>query len=183
MQFNSLIKNGIIGHTISVGIFILITTGAGFYGCKQKHQQMDDPIKNVEAIQNFGKPLENSRIIDESAVIFLAISDKDYSSLIAKTPPSEDQLSELMSDFYYSARKIARKLEPLGIMVKSETWTEMWFQVAEGSLEKVTFDPRNIYGMVLYAKGKSPILATKFYLQFSAMAKIVSKYFNIEIEE
>lgn len=166
-----------MGHIISVIIFILLAAALFFSGCRQKHEQIDDTIKNVE------KPLEAPWIIRENTVIFLEISDADYDSLISKTPQSEEQMSELISDFYYSAGRIARKLEPLGIIVKSETWTEMWFQVAGGKLEKVAFDPKNIYGMVLYAKGKSPKLATKFFLQFSAMAEIISEYFNIEIKD
>ena len=138
---------------------------------------------------------ENPPIIKENTVVFLSLSSEDYKALISKDPAREDMLVEVLSDFIFYADKVAVKLKALGITSEVGHWKELLFQLADGKTEKLIFDPEDVFGLALYAKGKSPVMVRstrrpedmvigQSYItpDFFSMAEVISEYFGVKIE-
>lgn len=135
-------------------------------------------------------------LITENLVIFLGPDQKEYDALIAKDPDKEQGLIEWLSDYYhYAGQYIAPKLTELGIDVRSETWNAMRYKDAEG--KEKTLIRKEFAGIVMYPKGKPPVLAypikggegnltqigeITFYPGPHKMAEVISKYFGVKIE-
>jgi hypothetical protein len=77
--------------------------------------------------------------------------------------------------------KLEPALERQGIRVMYSKSKEIGFQISAGKMKKITFDPKDIYAMAMYAKGREPKLATGFSFG-DEMRTIISEYFHIKIE-
>jgi hypothetical protein len=132
--------------------------------------------------QKDNKSPEEPLIINENTVAFLALSQKDYDLLVSKDPELKAQLPDILGDFLSYSDEISKILDKMGIAVKYGTSKQIWFQHPDGQIEKMTFNPEDIYGMALFAKGKAPKLVAAFGANIEPMAMILSEYFQIKIE-
>jgi hypothetical protein len=156
---------------------MLLANGLFFFSCKERREQKTIAMQPLELSP------EDPQIIKESCVVFFGLTQADFDSLSAKLSEENNGLSEVLSDFNYYSGRISPRLKQLGISVKFETSKEVWLQIAEGQTEKIIFDPKDAYGMLLFAKGDIPKLLTKFSPDYFTMAKIISEYFHVKIEE
>lgn len=144
--------------------------------------------KDVVSEQKIGqtrevqKGTEEPLIIKENTIVFLVISQKDYDAIVLKDPSSEEHLPDILSDFYTYSTEVSKILEKMNFTLKYECRKQIWFQFPDGRTEKMAFNPEDIYGMALFAKGKAPKLVTKFGAFFAPMAEIISEYFGLKIE-
>ena len=120
-------------------------------------------------------------IIKENTIIFYSVSPEDYENLGYPDREGGEGLSELIGDYLYQTLKLKPQLEQLGIRVILSTSKEMSFQMITGKTKKLTFNPRDIYAMALYAKGQEPKIAIGFIIG-KEMRNIISEYFHIKVE-
>jgi hypothetical protein len=172
----------------SVFGFAVLSTASHAGPTASKYRALEIELQKTES----GK--ERPPIIKENTVVFLSLSKDDYDTLIKRKPEIKDGLIEFLQDFLHYADQVASELNAHGITAEFAHWKELWFQAADGSIIKKTFNPEEGVGLALFAKGKPPIMMrparnqaeelekNRFTPDFSSMAAVISKYFGVEIK-
>ncbi len=126
--------------------------------------------------------IKNPEIVTQNSVVFIVLSQIDYDRLIKDNPAQKLGIIENMSDFESYSQQVAKKLVTYGIKNRYTTSKQIWFQFPDGEIEKHQFDPKDIYGMAVFAKDKRPKMISGFGAYDDPMLKIISEYFGIEIK-
>jgi hypothetical protein len=177
MNVSHIGMNEIIMDTKTIILSFSLVLSCLFLGGAGKKQG-----ETLGVIQQSKEGIEICQIIKEKTVVFLSISPEDYEQLGTAKPKNKEEFAETLRDFLYYAKELEPKLFQLGIRVIFAMSKEMNFQLPDGKVGKITFNPKDFYGMVLYAKGCPPKLATKFPPGIVDMADIISEYFHIKIK-
>jgi len=141
--------------------------------------QLEGAVKS--GLQQNKQCNEIPQIIKENTVVFLSISPEDYEKLGPKDPEAEEGIGELLSDYLYYTEQLGPKLEQLGIRVIFSMSKVVSFQMSDGKTIKITFDPKDVCAMAMYAKGQEPKLVSGFGSGVRIRTNI-SEYFHIKIE-
>jgi len=160
-------------HTSYMPILIFLATivlcGAFFQNC----EALDKSTQNSQG------PITNPPIIKENTIVFWAISQTDYDLLIAGNPKLSSRMDELW-DYYRDSEAMVPKLEALGFTVIRASWNEATIQLRKRKAKKIQIDPREFKALLMYGKGKEPMLVTNFNGDYWSMAKRLSDYFGID---
>ncbi len=124
---------------------------------------------------------DNHIVIKENAIVFYTLSNAEYDKLLLKHPDWEQGIIECTSDFLSYAHRIAASLNNVGISTRFESIVEVWFEYANGTMEKKSFKPEELYGLAMFAKNKAPVIRSDFDANLQPMVEVISKYFELNI--
>jgi|WetSurSiteA1Bulk_404760.scaffolds.fasta_scaffold52598_2 hypothetical protein len=120
-------------------------------------------------------------VIKEGTIAFIAISAQDRNVYLSKHPGWEEGIVENLSDFDSYSFKISELLKPAGINSIFASPKTLWFQYANGKTERIEVDHGALYGIAMFAKGKTPRYTTEFEANLQPMCVVVSEYFEIDL--
>ena len=150
------------------------------------------PVREIR-VPDITQEGNTSPLIKDNTVVFLSLSKADYKALVNKRPGAEDELAEVLSDFYFYAEQVADLLKSHGISSEFKHWKELQFLSVDGNIIRKTIDPDDPFGLALYAKGKDPLMVRPFGTiiadiesvqvtpDFASMAAVISEYFGIKL--
>jgi hypothetical protein len=120
-----------------------------------------------------------SLLVEENSAVFLLLSDGDADRIVKEGLIAEGDLADKTSDFVAFAFKMSKILNGLGIKTDFVVTNEIVFKYPDGRSIKREFNPRDIYAVALFAKGKRPEYKADFGV--GNMGKILSEYFEKDI--
>jgi len=159
---------------LAFGFVILPTTNHGRPTARGYFLQETDAQK-AESVK------KTPPLIKENTVVFICPSQEEYDDLIRRQPERQLELTEVLSDFYHYSEQAADMLKARGIATEFRTWSELWFESADGKVIKKTFQPDHIIGLALYPKGKLPQVTT-CSPDLLSLAAVIWEYFGIKLE-
>lgn len=166
------VQSGFARYFVSISCLVLVAfVGSTFSQCAVLHQQ-----------NQIGRESEEiAPIIKDGTVVFLAISQEDYDALARQKPEVSVRMEELF-DYYHYADMVKPRLIQLGYTVIAGSWHTVIVQMEEGKNRKIRFDPTDFKAILMKAKGKDPELVTDFGSDDQSIARIISKYFGINLD-
>ncbi|MCG7852100.1 MAG: hypothetical protein MIO92_06225 [Methanosarcinaceae archaeon] len=173
VPYKKLSERGILKITCNIRVITLMATLVLSVGLFKRCVAFDKAYQNTQGAN------EITPVIKENTVVFWAISQTDYDLLIAENPKLSSRMEELW-DYYRYSEAMVPKLEALGFTVIRASWKEANIQLGKRKMKKIQINPREFKALLLYRKGKKPMLVTKFTGEYWSMAKILSDYFGLD---